>query len=68
MRALAHSPARLTDDTVMTQQQVAAWLQVKPRQVPRLGIPCLDLGPKTKRWLKSDVLAWLIEQRRNPIR
>jgi hypothetical protein len=65
MRALALSSKKLADDTVMTPAEVAEWLQVKPRQVPRLGIPCLDLGPKTKRYLKADVMAWLIGQRRS---
>ena len=48
---------------VMTQKQVAEWLQVRPRQIERLGIPRLDLGHKTKRYLKHDVLAWLETQR-----
>ena len=26
-------------DTVLTRNEVAAWLKVKPRQVERLGIP-----------------------------
>ena len=49
---------------VMTREQVAEWLQVRPRQVERLGVPCLDLGRKTKRYLTKDVLAWLEIQRR----
>jgi hypothetical protein len=48
---------------ILTLQEVAAWLKIKPRQVLRLGVPCLDLGRKTKRFLVSDVLAWL-ERRR----
>ena len=51
-------------DTVLKREQVAAWLQVRPRQLDRLGVPCLDLGHKTKRYLKRDVLAWLEAQRR----
>lgn len=49
---------------VMTREQVAEWLQVRPRQVERLGVPCLDLGRKTKRYCKEDVLAWFEAQRR----
>ena len=48
-----------TPDAILTRDEVAAWLKVKPRQVQRLGIPCVDLGPKTKRYLAKDVLAWL---------
>lgn len=50
--------------TVLTREQVAAWLQVRPRQLDRLGVPCLDLGHKTKRYLAQDVEAWLEAQRR----
>jgi len=39
-------------------------LKITPRQVERLGIPVLDLGRRTKRYLLGEVLAWL-EQRRN---
>ena len=49
---------------VLTRDEVAAWLKVKPRQVERLGVPCLDLGRKTKRYLAKDVFTWLEEQRR----
>jgi hypothetical protein len=50
---------------ILTVAEVAAWLKIRPRQVQRLGIPCLDLGRKTKRYLARDVLAWL-ENRRTP--
>jgi hypothetical protein len=42
----------------------APWLKIHPRQVERLGIPCLDLGRKTKRYLRTDVSAWLESKRR----
>ena len=50
---------------VLTRQQVAALLQVRPRQLDRLGVPCLDFGHKTKRYLATDVDAWLASQRRD---
>ena len=46
-------------DAILTRDEVAAWLKVRPRQVERLGIPCVDLGRKTKRYLGRDVLAFL---------
>ena len=49
---------------VLTREQVGQWLQVRPRQLDRLGIPCLHLGHKTKRYLAEDVQAWLETQRR----
>ena len=52
-------PHEAGEDEVLTLQEVAAWLKVTPRQVLRLGIPCLDLGHKTKRFLARDVRAWL---------
>lgn len=52
-------PEAMTDATVMTRAEVATFLKVKPREVARLGVPCLPLGPKTPRYLRSDVLAWL---------
>lgn len=53
-------------DAILTRNEVAAWLKIKPRQVKRLGVPCLDLGRKTKRYLGRDVLAWLEAQRQVP--
>ena len=50
-------------DVIMTRAEVAAWLKVKPRQVERLGVPVLDLGRKTKRYLAQDVQAWLEKRR-----
>ena len=50
--------------SVLTREQVAAWLQVRPRQLDVLGIPSLSLGHKTKRYLAEDVKAWLEAQRR----
>lgn len=51
-------------DDILTRAEVAEWLKIKPRQVERLGIPCIDLGRKTKRHLRRDVWAWLEAQRR----
>jgi hypothetical protein len=51
-------------DSILTAAEVGAWIKVKPRQVQRLGIPCIDLGRKTKRYLARDVWAWLEAQRR----
>lgn len=48
---------------VMTREQVAAFLQVRPRQVERLGVPGIVLGRKTVRYIRRDVLRWLEKQR-----
>ena len=50
-------------DAIWTTTEVAAWLKVKPRQVLRLGVPHMDFGRKTKRYLGRDVLSWLDKQR-----
>ena len=51
-------------DAILTAGEVAAWLKVKPRQVQRLGIPYIDLGRKTPRYLARDVAAFLENRRR----
>lgn len=51
-------------DTILTGREVAGWLKITPRQVQRLGIPCLDLGRKTKRYLAKDVSDYLGARRR----
>ena len=59
MVKMTRPESRDSREEVLTLQEVAAWLKIKPRQVLRLGIPCLDLGHKTKRFLAEDVRAWL---------
>ena len=51
-------------ETVLTRDEVAAWLKINPRELDRLGVPRIDLGRKTKRYLVRDVLAWLERYRR----
>jgi len=53
-------------NAILTRDEVAEWLKVKPRQVERLGIPQIDLGWKTKRYFAQDVLAWLHAKRVEP--
>src|SRR3989442_14555127 len=53
-------------DAILTAADVAAWLKITPRQVQRLGIPCVRVGPRTPRYLGRDVLAWLESQRQAP--
>ncbi len=48
---------------VLTPQEAAEWLKVRPCQLGVLGVPHLDWGHKTKRYLARDVEAWLEEQR-----
>src|SRR6266566_2588217 len=54
-------------DAILTAAEVAAWLKITPRQVQRVGIPCVRLGLRTPRYLGRDVLAWLETQRRAPL-
>jgi hypothetical protein len=56
--------AREQLDRVLTPQEVAAWLKVRPRQLGVLGVPYLDWGHKTKRYSAKDVQAWLDKQPR----
>ena len=54
----------LPRDALLRADEVAEWLKVERRQVQRLGIPCIDLGRKTPRYMVKDVLAWLETRRR----
>ena len=49
-------------NAILTAAQVSEWLQIKPRQVQRLGIPQLRLGHKTIRYRASAVAKWLDKQ------
>src|SRR5438128_1368457 len=44
----------ISPETILTRDEVAKWLKVNPRQVDRLGVPRIDLGHKTKRYLVRD--------------
>ena len=61
--AMANPETPSSANAILTRQEVAIWLKVRPRQVERLGIPCLDLGRKTKRYMARDVFAWLEARR-----
>src|SRR5206468_10627041 len=53
-------------DAILTAADVAALLKITPRQVQRLGLPCVRLGPRTSRYFARDVLTWLEAQRQAP--
>lgn len=46
-------------NTVLSIEQVAAWLGVGVRTVERMDIPCVMIGPRTKRFLAQHVVAFL---------
>jgi len=48
---------------VLTRTEAAELLRLRPRQLDRLGVPCLNLGHRTKRYVRADVVAWLDKQR-----
>ena len=48
-----------TAESVLTIQEVAKWLGVSTRMVERIAIPAIYLGPRTRRFLGSDVLDYL---------
>jgi len=53
---------------VLTPKQAAELLSVRPRQLQRMGVPVLDWGHKTKRYVKQDVLAWLETERQKALK
>ncbi len=54
----------MSPETLLTRDEVADWLKVRPRQLDKLGVPCIHLGHKTHRYLVRDLLAWLEQHRR----
>ena len=50
-------------DAILRPDAVAKWLKLNPRQLVRLGVPYLKFGPRSRRYLVRDVLAWLEKQR-----
>jgi hypothetical protein len=60
-RGLRDGVARLAG---LYQRQANGSGNRPPRQVERLGIPCIDLGRKTKRYVVKDVAAWVESKRR----
>ena len=55
--------SRESRQEVLTLQEVAAWLKIEPRQVQRLGIPYLNLGDRTRRYVAQEVREWLAQRR-----
>ena len=49
----------MTDREVLTPKEVADLLTTSPKQVRRLPIPKVVLGPRTVRYLRQDVLDYL---------
>ena len=45
-------------DKLLTVQQVAEYLNVSPRTIRRLRLPCVRIG-RSVRFERRDVLAWL---------
>ena len=56
-------PEPPADDDILTARQVSDWLKISVRQIQRLAIPFIDCGPRNRRFLRRDVLAFLEAQR-----
>lgn len=52
-----------TDDPLLTAVEVAAILGVRAKRVYELGIPAVRISPRTLRWQRSDLLAWIAKRR-----
>jgi len=50
-------------EPLLTAEQVAAILGVRPKRVYELGIPCVHLSVRSLRYQRADVVSW-IEGRR----
>lgn len=47
-----------TEDQLMKVQQVAKLLALSPRSVYNLTIPYVNIGPRSRRWRYSDIIAF----------
>ena len=56
-------PAAPADDAILTVQQVSDWTQLSVRQIQRLGIPYVDCGKRSRRYIAADVRRWLEARR-----
>lgn len=52
------------DDRLLTAEQVAAILGVRPKRVYELPLPQVRVSERTLRWCRSDVMAWIAERKR----
>ncbi len=52
----------MSEEEVLTVEQVAEWLHVSTRTIERLQIPHAKLG-RARRYLRADVLAYLNEKK-----
>jgi hypothetical protein len=50
-------------EEILTREECAAWLKVRPRELTRLGVPCVPLSKKLVRYIRADVTAWLESKR-----
>jgi hypothetical protein len=53
------TPKAYTPETVLTTEEVAAWLDVNPKTVRTYGIKTVRLGHSTVRYLAKHVLEYL---------
>jgi hypothetical protein len=61
--APAGSLGELAPTTMLTAEQVGAFVGVSGRTIRRAGIPCVTIRPRVTRFFARDVLAWLESQR-----
>ena len=50
-------------EPLLTAEQVAGMLAVRPKRVYELGIPCVRISTRSLRWRRSDLEAWLASRR-----
>jgi predicted DNA-binding transcriptional regulator AlpA len=68
----SHWPVRLVPssagegepvDELLDARDVSALLKVRLKRVYELGIPTVRVGPRTLRWRRTDLEAWVSERR-----
>lgn len=56
-------PPELDLEPLLTAADLARILGVRGKRVYELGIPCIHLSPRSIRWRRADVAAWLSSRR-----
>jgi hypothetical protein len=57
-------PVAYHPETILEAEHVAQWLRVSTRTVDRLNLPCIMVGPHTKRYLARHISERLDERKR----
>lgn len=53
---MTHEPKAYAPETILTREQLAAWLQVSPETLDALSLRCIVVSERNRRYLVKHVL------------